>query len=281
MHSADSEHCNRDSRLAASRCPAACRHPPCMNGTPPALCAYFCFVIACSLPCALCQGTPLAVRPLHEALFAAWPLPSPSPAISARWGRPSASGRVEAVDGDAVQASPGSGGGSVAFKQSVAVTYQSASVLAVPSVLRSAKQGRPAAGWLADALLPSPWGQPSALSGPPLAGTHSGSFHCDEALGCFLLQQTTKFGGADIVRSRDPEVLKGLDVVIDVGGVYDPGAPASLAASQGAGRPSCTRSNWFGNYQWVISWVRAAKLGAGGCKGSGCEGSGWPWAKAS
>ncbi|KAL4427135.1 hypothetical protein ABPG77_001139 [Micractinium sp. CCAP 211/92] len=58
--------------------------------------------------------------------------------------------------------------------------------------------------------------------GPPLAGTHSGSFHCDEALGCFLLQQTAKFGGADIVRSRDPEVLKGLDVIIDVGGVYDP-----------------------------------------------------------
>lgn len=53
-------------------------------------------------------------------------------------------------------------------------------------------------------------------------GTHSGTFHCDEALGCYLLQQTAKFKGADIVRTRDPEVLKDLDVVIDVGGVYDP-----------------------------------------------------------
>ena len=60
-------------------------------------------------------------------------------------------------------------------------------------------------------------------------GTHSGSFHCDEALGCFLLQRTAKFGGAEVVRSRDPEVLKDLDVVIDVGGVYDPSACKRLA----------------------------------------------------
>jgi uncharacterized UPF0160 family protein len=39
-------------------------------------------------------------------------------------------------------------------------------------------------------------------------GTHSGSFHCDEALGCWMLQQTAAFGDASIVRSRDPEVLK-------------------------------------------------------------------------
>ncbi len=54
-------------------------------------------------------------------------------------------------------------------------------------------------------------------------GTHSGTFHCDEALGCFLLRQTPQFRDADIVRSRDPEVLKDLDVVIDVGGTYEPG----------------------------------------------------------
>ncbi|EFJ43254.1 hypothetical protein VOLCADRAFT_83324 [Volvox carteri f. nagariensis] len=53
-------------------------------------------------------------------------------------------------------------------------------------------------------------------------GTHSGSFHCDEALGCWLLRRTTLFQEAEIVRTRDPEVLKDLDVVIDVGGVYDP-----------------------------------------------------------
>ena len=55
-------------------------------------------------------------------------------------------------------------------------------------------------------------------------GTHSGSFHCDEALGCWLLRRTQEFAGAEIVRSRDPEVLKDLDVVIDVGGVYDAGS---------------------------------------------------------
>ncbi len=68
-------------------------------------------------------------------------------------------------------------------------------------------------------------------------GTHSGTFHCDEALGCFLLKQTPLFKDAEIVRSRDPEVLKDLDVVIDVGGTYEPGAPpATLAASAGMRR---------------------------------------------
>ena len=54
-------------------------------------------------------------------------------------------------------------------------------------------------------------------------GTHSGSFHCDEALGCFLLRHTDTYRDADIVRTRDESILSGLDVVIDVGGKYDPG----------------------------------------------------------
>ncbi|PKU63788.1 hypothetical protein MA16_Dca010706 [Dendrobium catenatum] len=66
-------------------------------------------------------------------------------------------------------------------------------------------------------------------------GTHNGSFHCDEALGCFMIRLTEKFAGAEIVRSRDPQacffsspllfvfrVLDTLDAVLDVGGVYDP-----------------------------------------------------------
>eukprot|EP00798_Chlamydomonas_sp_ICE-L_P020383 gene20383-27154_t len=52
-------------------------------------------------------------------------------------------------------------------------------------------------------------------------GTHSGTFHCDEALGSWMLHQTEKFSNAEIVRSRDPEVLKDLDIIIDVGGVYE------------------------------------------------------------
>jgi len=58
---------------------------------------------------------------------------------------------------------------------------------------------------------------------PPMKiGTHDGSFHCDEALGCFLLQTTKLYADAEIVRSRDAEVLNGCDVVIDVGATYEP-----------------------------------------------------------
>ena len=56
-------------------------------------------------------------------------------------------------------------------------------------------------------------------------GTHSGTFHCDEALGCFLLKLTDQYKTARIVRTRSPEALQPLDIVIDVGGVYDPGIP--------------------------------------------------------
>jgi hypothetical protein len=31
-------------------------------------------------------------------------------------------------------------------------------------------------------------------------GTHSGTFHCDEALGCYMLQSTKEFAGAQVVR---------------------------------------------------------------------------------
>ncbi len=47
-------------------------------------------------------------------------------------------------------------------------------------------------------------------------GTHSGTFHCDEALGCYMLKQTPKYRDAAIVRTRDPAVLNTLDVIIDV-----------------------------------------------------------------
>ncbi|KAK1565544.1 hypothetical protein Q3G72_029295 [Acer saccharum] len=53
-------------------------------------------------------------------------------------------------------------------------------------------------------------------------GTHNGSFHCDEALGCFMIRLTDKFSNAQIIRTRDSKVLDELDAVLDVGGVYDP-----------------------------------------------------------
>jgi len=53
-------------------------------------------------------------------------------------------------------------------------------------------------------------------------GTHNGSFHCDEALACYLLRILPEYKNSQIVRSRDPKVLEECDVVVDVGGVYDP-----------------------------------------------------------
>jgi uncharacterized UPF0160 family protein len=54
-----------------------------------------------------------------------------------------------------------------------------------------------------------------------IIGTHSGSFQADEAMGVWMLRQTPTYRSSKVIRSRDPEVLKGLDIVIDVGGVYD------------------------------------------------------------
>lgn len=53
-------------------------------------------------------------------------------------------------------------------------------------------------------------GSPSPSPSPALptkcVGTHNGSFHCDEALGCFMIRLTDKFSNAEIVRTRDPQV---------------------------------------------------------------------------
>ncbi|OWM72201.1 hypothetical protein CDL15_Pgr018085 [Punica granatum] len=65
-------------------------------------------------------------------------------------------------------------------------------------------------------------GSPNHVPALKRVGTHNGSFHCDEALGCFMIRLSSKFSGAEIVRTRDPQVLEGLDAVLDVGGVYDP-----------------------------------------------------------
>ena len=51
--------------------------------------------------------------------------------------------------------------------------------------------------------------------------THDGAFHCDEALGCYLLRKTRTFRDATIDRSRDAARHALADVVIDVGATYD------------------------------------------------------------
>lgn len=52
--------------------------------------------------------------------------------------------------------------------------------------------------------------------------THNGVFHCDEVLACYMLKKTEKYKRATIVRTRDQSVIDSGDVVVDVGGVYDP-----------------------------------------------------------
>jgi uncharacterized UPF0160 family protein len=53
-------------------------------------------------------------------------------------------------------------------------------------------------------------------------GTHDGSFHCDEALACFMLRMTEQFRDAEVVRTRDAALLATLPIVVDVGGEYNP-----------------------------------------------------------
>ena len=53
-------------------------------------------------------------------------------------------------------------------------------------------------------------------------GTHSGVFHCDEALAVYMLRCLPDYKDAEILRSRDPEKLADCDIVVDVGGEFDP-----------------------------------------------------------
>lgn len=51
--------------------------------------------------------------------------------------------------------------------------------------------------------------------------THSGSFHCDEALACGLLRHLPLYHHASVVRTRDPELIDRATIVVDVGAVYN------------------------------------------------------------
>lgn len=52
-------------------------------------------------------------------------------------------------------------------------------------------------------------------------GTHSGTFHCDEALAIFMLKQLPAFKSHEILRTRDQALLDQCDILVDVGAVYD------------------------------------------------------------
>lgn len=54
--------------------------------------------------------------------------------------------------------------------------------------------------------------------------THSGSFHADDVFACAVLKLyfTRKNKGIKIIRSRDQKDIDKADIVVDVGGKYDP-----------------------------------------------------------
>lgn len=55
---------------------------------------------------------------------------------------------------------------------------------------------------------------------PTRIGTHDGAFHADEVLATAIL--TKIYPNHHIIRTRDPDIWPMIDILVDVGGVYDP-----------------------------------------------------------
>ncbi|MFA6445920.1 MAG: MYG1 family protein [Candidatus Paceibacterota bacterium] len=52
--------------------------------------------------------------------------------------------------------------------------------------------------------------------------THDGRFHADEVFAIALLKMIPEFKNTKLIRSRDQKIIEKADIVLDVGGVYDP-----------------------------------------------------------
>ena len=61
-------------------------------------------------------------------------------------------------------------------------------------------------------------------NGRKIICTHSDAFHCDEVLASVLLLYTNDYKDSIIVRTRDQAIIDTLDIVCDVGSVYNPTA---------------------------------------------------------
>ncbi|KAF8865017.1 metal-dependent protein hydrolase [Acephala macrosclerotiorum] len=57
---------------------------------------------------------------------------------------------------------------------------------------------------------------------PLTIGTHNGHFHADEALAVHMLLLLPAYQSSQLIRTRDPALLDKCDIVVDVGGKYDP-----------------------------------------------------------
>lgn len=54
-------------------------------------------------------------------------------------------------------------------------------------------------------------------------GTHSGTFHSDDAMACMMLTRyIPEYKDSQIIRTRDMKVLDTMNLVVDVGFKYDP-----------------------------------------------------------
>jgi uncharacterized UPF0160 family protein len=59
---------------------------------------------------------------------------------------------------------------------------------------------------------------------PPRVGTHSGTPHLDEEAAVAILSLALGVNPSEVVRSRSPSELSSCDILVDVGGAYDPDA---------------------------------------------------------
>ena len=60
-----------------------------------------------------------------------------------------------------------------------------------------------------------------ALGTKGIIGTHSEVFHCDEVLATTMLLYTQSYADSAIIRTRNQDVLDQLDIVVDVGSVFE------------------------------------------------------------
>jgi uncharacterized UPF0160 family protein len=60
------------------------------------------------------------------------------------------------------------------------------------------------------------------LKSKKIIATHSGRFHADDVFAIALLRMVPEWKSAKLIRTRDEEIIKKADLVVDVGTIYDP-----------------------------------------------------------
>lgn len=84
-------------------------------------------------------------------------------------------------------------------------------ILPTMSMIRSTEKLEDIADWLSQ----------RKEKGLNIIGTHSGAFHCDEALAVAMLTSLPEMAPYGVVRSRNSEIHEAADILVDVGGIFD------------------------------------------------------------